>query len=356
MKILILPGDGIGPEIVAATETVLREADAKFRLGLEISHRAVGFEGLKLDGSTLSDDTLEATRAADGVILGPCDTAAYPPANEGGVGTSAVIRKELDLFANIRPSRAFAGVPALASDMDLVLVRENTEGFYADRNMFDGTGEFMPTPEVALAVRKITAEGCRRIARAGLELASERRKRLTLVHKANVLKLSDGLFLKTAEAEAKAFPDVDVEERHVDAMASDLVEMPGHFDVIVTTNMFGDILSNLCASLSGGIGLGGSLNMGKDHAVAQAAHGSAPDIAGKGIANPAAMIASTAMLLEWLGRSHNAEHFAKAGRAVHQALDAALAEGGNATADLGGNIATSAFADTVASALDPDAE
>lgn len=352
MKILILPGDGIGPEIIAATEAVLRHADAKFQLGLEISHRAVGFDGLKAEGSTLSDDVLAAARSADGVILGPCDTAAYPPPSEGGVGTSAVIRKELDLYANIRPSRAFASVPALAPDMDLVLVRENTEGFYADRNMFEGSGEFMPTADVALAVRKITAEGCRRIARAGLELAARRRKRITFVHKANVLKLSDGLFLKMAEAEAKAFPDVEVEDRHVDAIASDLVEMPGHFDVIVTTNMFGDILSNLAASLSGGIGLGGSINMGEEHGVAQAAHGSAPDIAGKGIANPTAMIASTVMLLEWLGRSHNAEQFAEAGRAVQQALDKVLADSGNATADLGGNVATTDFADAVSRALD----
>ena len=181
MKILILPGDGIGPEIMAATMTALNALNDKHALKLDFEAHAVGLPALEAGGSTLSDDLLDRIRAAEGTILGPCDTYAYPPKQEGGVNPSATIRKELDLFANIRPSRSRKGVPSAAAGMDLVMARENTEGFYADRNMFQGSGEFMPTEDVALAVRKITREGSRRIARVAFDLAQGRRGKVTMV-------------------------------------------------------------------------------------------------------------------------------------------------------------------------------
>ena len=220
----------------------------------------VGLPALEAGGSTLSDDLLDRIRAAEGTILGPCDTYAYPPKQEGGVNPSATIRKELDLFANIRPSRSRKGVPSAAAGMDLVMARENTEGFYADRNMFQGSGEFMPTEDVALAVRKITREGSRRIARVAFDLAQGRRGKVTMVHKANVLKVSDGLFRDTVREVAKSHPEVELDEVLIDAMAALLVRTPEAFDVVLTTNMFGDILSDEAAELSGGLGLGDLLS------------------------------------------------------------------------------------------------
>ncbi|MBT7944244.1 MAG: isocitrate/isopropylmalate dehydrogenase family protein, partial [Alphaproteobacteria bacterium] len=277
MKILVLPGDGIGPEIMAATVVALNVLNDTCALKLDFEQRDVGLPALATEGSTLSDALMGHIKAADGVIIGPVDTYAYPPPSEGGVNPSAAIRKELDLYANIRPSRARPGVPALTPDMDLVMARENTEGFYADRNMFSGSGEFMPTEDVALAVRKITRAGSRRIAEAAFDLAERRRKKVTVVTKANVLKVSEGLFLGEVRDVAKAHPNVELTEVLIDAMAALLVRTPAAFDVIVTTNMYGDILSDEAAELSGGLGLGASVNAGAHHGVAQAAHGSAPD-------------------------------------------------------------------------------
>jgi 3-isopropylmalate dehydrogenase len=286
----------------------------------------------------------EAARNADGIILGPCDTYGYPPADQGGTNPSSALRLALDLYANIRPSRSIAGVPALAPGMDLVIVRENTEGFYADRNMFAGSGEFMPTPEVALAVRKITAQASRRIARSACELAVKRRKKLTIVSKANVLKLSDGLFLREAKSVAAEYAGLAVEHILVDAMASHLVRSPQAFDVVVTTNMFGDILSNQAAELSGGLGLAGSLNAGDAHAMAQASHGSAPDIAGMDRANPSALIFSMAMLLDWLAKRHSIQRLADAATLIDRATLEVLADPALRTSDLGGPLGTLAFA------------
>ncbi len=348
MRILILPGDGIGPEIMAATRRVLDTLDRRLRLGLKFEERAIGLAAHAKEGSTLSDKTLAAVEAADGAILGPCDTYAYPPREKGGVNPSATMRKRFDLYANIRPSRARPGVPAKAPDMDLVVARENTEGFYADRNMFLGSGEFMPTEDVALAVRKITVAGSRRIAKAAFELARARRKKVTAVHKANVLKVSDGLFLKQVHEVGKAYPDVALDEVLIDAMAALLIRTPAAFDVIVTTNMYGDILSDEAAELSGGLGLGGSVNAGDKHGIAQAAHGAAPDIAGRGIANPTALVVSAAMLLEWLGARHKRNALSEAAEVLQRAVDKALDDPNNRTPDLGGKATTAKFGEAVA--------
>jgi 3-isopropylmalate dehydrogenase len=351
MRILILPGDGIGPEITAATRHALDALNERLRLGLKFEERPIGLAAHAEEGSTLSGATIAAIEAADGAVLGPCDTYAYPPREKGGVNPSATLRKSLDLYANIRPSRARPGVPAMAPAIDLVIARENTEGFYADRNMFLGQGEFMPTEDTALAVRKITAQGSRRIAKAAFELARLRRRKVTAVHKANVLKVSDGLFLREVREVAKGYPDVALDEVLIDAMAALLVRTPAAFDVIVTTNMYGDILSDEAAELSGGLGLGGSVNAGDRHAIAQAAHGAAPDIAGKGVANPTALMVSVAMLLEWLGARHKRNALGEAAGVLQGAVDKALGDPANRTPDLGGKATTAELGEAVASVI-----
>ncbi|WP_142847555.1 isocitrate/isopropylmalate dehydrogenase family protein [Telmatospirillum sp. J64-1] len=343
MNVLILPGDGIGPELAASARATLEALNSRFALGLVLREMDIGYASLEKSGSTIPDDVVEEAGKTDLVVLGPVDTANYPPPAEGGINPSARLRKGLDLFANIRPSRSFAGVPALAPGMDLVIVRENTEGFYADRTMFAGNGEFMPTPDLALAVRKVTREGSRRVADAAAALAAKRRKRLTIVHKANVLKLSDGMFLEEALAAAARYPGLEVDEMHVDAAASWLVRAPERFDVIVTTNMFGDILSNQAAELSGGLGMAASLNAGFDTAVAQAAHGSAPDIAGQDRANPISLLLSTAMLLEWRGERAGRNDLVQAGKALTEAVAKLVAQAETRTYDLGGTLGTKAF-------------
>jgi isocitrate/isopropylmalate dehydrogenase len=353
MNILILPGDGIGPEITTATMTVLQAVNKEFALPLTFTTEEIGLASLKNRGSTLPETVLEATRRADGVILGPVSHSDYPPRAEGGINVSSELRIVLDLYANIRPSRSREGIPHWGrTAMDLVIVRENTEGFYSDRNMVAGTGEFMPTEDIALSVRKITAFASNRIARAAFELAETRRKRVTAVHKANVIKLSEKLFLREVRKVAQDFGTVQLDEIIVDAMASYLVRDAARFDVIVTTNMFGDILSDEAAELSGSLGLAGGLNVGKDLAVAQAQHGSAPDIQGQDKANPTSLILSAAMLLEWLGQRHNHVALTKAARSINAAVDAALADPANHTRDLGGRLGTQAFANTVVEKLD----
>jgi isocitrate/isopropylmalate dehydrogenase len=352
MKILILPGDGIGPEITTATMSVLEAANKKFALSLNFTTEEIGLSSLKKRGTTLPDDVLEAAKRADGVILGPVSHYDYPPRAEGGINVSSEIRVALDLYANIRPSRSRRGIPHYGrTAMDLVIVRENTEGFYSDRNMVAGTGEFMPTEDMALSVRKITAFASNRIARAAFELAVTRRKKVTAVHKANVIKLSEQLFLREVRKVAKEFSSVQLDEIIVDAMASYLVRDAARFDVIVTTNMFGDILSDEAAELSGSLGLAGGLNVGKDLAVAQAQHGSAPDIQGQDRANPTSLILSAAMLLEWLGQRQNNPPFNKAAVSMNAAVDATLADPTTHTPDLGGKLGTQAFAAAVAKQL-----
>jgi isocitrate/isopropylmalate dehydrogenase len=351
-RLVVMEGDGIGPEITAATVAVLREADRCFRLGLSLDSVAIGLSALRRQGTTFPAAALAAAQSADGVILGPVSHNDYPAAAEGGVNPSGELRKRLDLFANIRPARSRGGFPPrCGSPVDLVIVRENTEGFYADRSMFLGSGEFMPTPDLALSVRKISRAGSTRIAEAAFALAMRRRRRLTAVHKANVLRVSDGLFLECVRAVAARYPAVAYEERIIDAMAALLVRDADQFDVIVTTNMFGDILSDEAAEIAGSLGLAASLNAGAVHAVAQAQHGSAPDLAGQDRANPSSLIGSAAMLLEWLGERREDDRLLRAGHAIDAALDRTIADPAGRTGDLGGPLGTKAFGGRVAAAL-----
>jgi 3-isopropylmalate dehydrogenase len=349
IRILVLEGDGIGPEITAATLAVLRAADAKFGLGLAFETAAIGWASHKAVGTTFPDAVEVKAKAADGVLLGPISHNDYPPRDQGGLNPSGEMRKRLELYANIRPARSRNGFPPrCGSPVDLVIVRENTEGFYADRNMFMGSGELMPTPDLALAIRKITRQGSTRIAEAAFKLALQRRKKVTCVHKANVLRVSDGLYLECTRAVAARYPQVAYEERIIDAMAALLIRDASQFDVIVTTNMYGDILSDEASEISGSLGLAASLNAGAEHAVAQAQHGSAPDIAGKNIANPASLIGSAAMLLAWLGERRKDDRLVRAASAIEAALDRVIATPDGRTPDLGGKLGTDAFGERVA--------
>jgi len=350
MQILVLAGDGIGPEITAATLAVLKAASARFDLDLNLIEDVVGHESLRRHGMTVQPELLERARAAQGLILGPTATYDFKDVAKGEINPSMYFRKNFDLFANIRPAKTYPGYPGRLGALDLVVVRENTEGFYADRNMEQGNGEILVTPDVAISLRRITRACCTRIARAAFELAIRRRRHVTLVHKANVLRIGDGLFLEECRKVATEFPDVAVDDEIVDAMMAHVVRTPQRFDVIVTTNMYGDILSDLTAELSGSLGLGGSLNAGADYAMAQASHGSAPDIAGRNVANPASLILSAALLLAWHGRRQGEPRFEKAASAIESALEAAVAAH-EVTRDIGGTLGTNEAGDALAARL-----
>ncbi|WP_316744737.1 isocitrate/isopropylmalate family dehydrogenase [Streptomyces sp. MK7] len=347
MKILVLPGDGIGPEITGATLDVLETVDKRLGLGLAYETHDIGLASLAASGTTLPDAVLRRVPLMDGVLLGPVSHYEYPPRAEGGINPSAELRTTFELFANVRPCRSRPGLSVLRTPMDLVIVRENTEGFYSDRNMYAGSGEFMPDPDLALSVRKVSARASARVARAAFELARGRRRKVTAVHKANVVKLSDGLFLREVRKVAAEFPDIEFEELIVDATAALLIRNPGRFDVVVTTNMFGDILSDEASELSGSLGLGGSVNTGDTICVAQAQHGSAPDIAGQGVANPTSLILSAAMLLDWRGRRDGDDRLRRAAALISGAVDAVLDDPATRTRDIGGHLGTAEYAAAV---------
>jgi 3-isopropylmalate dehydrogenase len=318
---------------------VLDAASRRFGLELELMHDIAGHDSLKKHGSTVTPELLEKVRTADGLMLGPMATYDFKDEARGEINPSKFFRKSLDLHANIRPARTYPGMPARFGNFDLVVVRENTEGFYADRNIESGSSEMLITQDVVVSLRRITRHCCERIARSAFELAMTRNRHVSIVHKANVLKIGDGMFIEVCHEVGKEFPEVRVDDFIVDAMMAHVVRSPEKFDVIVTTNMFGDILSDLTAELSGSLGLGGSLNAGAHHAMGQAAHGSAPDIAGRDIANPFSLILSAAMLLGWHGQRKNLPSFQIAGKAIEAAVAAAVSAG-EATRDVGGKLGT----------------
>jgi len=350
----VLSGDGIGPEIVEATVAVLGAAQERYsRLRFDWLTLPMGWEAIRATGSALPETAFEELAKCDAWILWPHDSVSYPPALREKLNPSGELRRRFDLYANIRPARAYPGLRAVCPQMDLVIARENTEGFYADRNMAWGIGEFMPTPDVALAVGKITRQGSERIARTAFALARQRRRKVAIVHKANVLRKTSGLFLEVCRSVGAEFPDVTIEDYHIDAMTAHLVRRGADFDVIVTENMFGDILSDLTGELSGSLGMAPSINASDKHAMAQASHGSAPDIAGKGVANPVGMILSAAMLLVWLSGERKDPAAGEAGQAIEQAV-AAVLEKGPRTRDLGGTASTREFTAAVVRRVSTD--
>jgi isocitrate/isopropylmalate dehydrogenase len=352
MKFLIMPGDGIGPEIVPVAVAALKALDRKLGLNIALEEVPIGFASLETAGNTFPDEALAKARESDGVIMGPTDTLAYPPLVEGGRGPSAFMRTGLDLYANIRPAKTRPGVPSAVANMDLVFARENTEGFYADRSMHLGNGEMMVTEDVAIAVRKITREASRKIAEAAFKLALQRRKKVTIVTKRNVLKMTDGLFYDTVREVGKSYPDVEIDDVIIDAMSALMVRTPEAFDVVCTSNMYGDILSDLGNELAGGLGLGGTINAGDTHVMAQCVHGSAPDIEGRDIANPTAMVLSLAMMLDWIAAREQDNKLKEAGHLLNVALDAQLADPSTCTRDLGGPIGCKAFGQALVKRLE----
>jgi 3-isopropylmalate dehydrogenase len=351
MRILVLPCDGIGPEIVASSMNVLQAANQRFDLELQFDFEEAGFVSLKKYGTTLRDEVLESARSYDGIILGTLSHADYPAPEKGGHNISARFRVDLDLYANIRPARTRSFLPSNLTEgktMDLVIMREATEGFYADRNMTRGWGEVMPSPDMALSTRKITRHCSERIARRAFELAMKRRKKVTAIHKANCFHMTDGLFLECVHAVAREFPEVELDDLLVDASTAHLVRTPERFDVLVTTNFYGDILSDLASELSGGLGLAGSVMAGDTRCCAQAQHGSAPDIAGQDKANPVSMILSVVMMLQWLGEYHGKPGLVESAVAIDRAVDQVLQDPAKRTADLGGTSGCSAFGEAVA--------
>jgi 3-isopropylmalate dehydrogenase len=353
MRIVILPGDGIGPEITAATSAVLRAASERFQLNINLEEHAVGHTSLEKSGTTVRPELLDIAKSADGLILGPTATFDFKDEARGEINPSKYFRKTLDLFANVRPARTYPGRPNRFGVFDLVVVRENTEGFYADRNMEQGNGEILVTPDVAISLRRITRMCCERIAHAACKLAMKRRKHLTIVHKANVLKIGDGMFLDVCRDAARSYSGLAVDDVLVDAMMAHVVRQPERFDVVVATNMFGDILSDLTAELSGSLGLGGSLNVGAQYAMAQAAHGSAPDIAGRDVANPISLVLSMALLLAWHGERTAGQRFEAAARAIERAVGVAMQQG-RVTGDVGGALGTTATGRAIVEILQSD--
>ncbi len=345
LRLGLVDGDGIGPEVVDSARRVVDEAlTAAGCPAPEWVSLPMGRGAIDEFGTALPESTLEGLAGTDGWILGPHDNASYPAQHR--IAPGGVIRRHFGLYANIRPAQAFPGIRAVAPDIDLVIVRENSEGFYADRNMAVGSGEFCPTPDVALSVGLVTRSACERIAHDAFRLATTRRKRVTIVHKANVLPLTMGLFRDTCYAVARDYPGITVDDEHVDAAAAHLVRSPGDYDVLVTENLFGDILSDLAAQLSGSLGTAPSLNCSATRAMAQAVHGAAPELAGHNRANPVALHRSAAMLLRWLAQRHNDPHSGRAADRIDRAVRATFAAG-IATADLGGQASTAEFTEQV---------
>ena len=338
LRIGILDGDDIGREIVPASVEIARAAAELHGVSIDWRPLAIGAAALESHGHTLPPETMAALETLDGWILGPIGHRAYPKV-ANAINPHPILRKRFNLFANVRPTRSYPDIGCLHDGVDLVIVRENNEGFQPDRNMVAGSGEFRPTDEVTLPVR---------VARAAYELARQRRKHLTYVHKDTVFKLSCGMFVEECNRLAAEYPDVRVDDVIVDTFAMRLVRDPQSFDVVVTTNMFGDILSDEAAGLVGGLGMAPGLCIGDgDVAMAQATHGSAPDIAGKGIANPYAMIESTRMMFEWLGHSRGNAGAVRMAAAMSRATTAAVADPKARTGDIRGSGNTASFTQAV---------
>jgi isocitrate dehydrogenase (NAD+) len=326
--VTLIRGDGIGTEISAATLRVLKEAGAQ----VEFDEQIAGMTGVEQVKDPLPQPTIDSIEKTRVCLKGPLAT----PKGEGYRSVNVALRQHFDLYANVRPVKNFPGVPSRYEGVDLIVVRENTEDIYAGIEHYVGPGR-----SAAESIAVITRHGSERIVRYALELArTEKRKKVTLVHKANILKYSNGLFLDVGKEVAKQYPDVQFDDLIVDACAMNLVKNPTMIDVIVTTNLFGDILSDLTAGLVGGLGVAPGANLGKDCAIFEAVHGTAPDIAGKGLANPTAIMLAAATMLDYLGQRDVATR-------VRSGVEAALANPESRTKDLKGQAGTEQFTDAI---------
>lgn len=315
-SVVMIAGDGIGPEVMAATQAVLRAAGA--RIDWVEAHAGLG--AVERFGDPLPDATIELVRKHRVALKGPCTT----PIGKGFRSINVRLRQELELFASVRPVKTLPGVKVPYENVDLIVVRENTEGLYAGM-------EHVVVPGVVESLRLVTREAAERIVRYAFELARHQgRRRLTVVHKASVLPLSDGMFLRIADRIADDYPFLEYGQQSIDHLALDLALDPTKYDVLVMENLFGDVMSDLCAGLVGGLGVVPGANIGQRYALFEAVHGSAPDIAGKGLANPIALLRSAAMMLEHIGQRTNAQR-------VEASVHRTLAAGQGLTRDLGGD-------------------
>lgn len=325
-KLTVIPGDGIGPEITAQMLRVLKAVSAPF----DYEEHPAGLVALEAVGELLPESTLRSINQTGLAIKGPTTT----PVSGGHRSLNVTLRQKFDLYANVRPVRSLPGVECRFGDVDFVIVRENTEDLYMGI-------ERMVDPDTAESIKRITRAGSERIARYALDLARRTgRRQVACVHKANIMKMSDGLFLTTAQAVASNYPDIQFRDVIVDNMCMQMVTRPSQFEVIVTQNLYGDILSDLGAGLVGGLGVAPGANIGQKAAVFEAVHGSAPDIAGQNKANPTALIQSAVLLLEHIGELEKA-------KAVMTALISTLADVNVRTGDLGGRGTTSSFTDAL---------
>jgi len=326
--VTVLTGDGIGPEIVSATIKVLEVLDG----GLEFDHAIAGGEALKQGLDLVPEETLEKIAQHPVALKGPITT----PIGRGFSSVNVSLRQHFDLFANVRPALSIPGATMRYSDIDILVVRENMEGLYS------GVGHTRSEDGERAELRSVvTRRGSTRVIRHAFKLAEQmQRRKVTVVHKANIMKSTSGLFLEVARDVAKEFPAIEFEEMIVDNCAMQLVMNPHRFDVIVTTNLFGDILSDLCAGLVGGLGLAPGANIGDERGIFEAVHGSAPDIAGQNIANPTALLLASAMMLDYLDMN-------EASNRIRAAVRQVIGEGKTLTPDLGGSASTDAYTDAL---------
>ena len=350
LKIGILLGDDIGLEVVPECVKVMKAAATRCALPIDWHELPIGKAGHDAHGHTLPPITEKALREFDGWIMGPIGHAAYPRGDPTWV--MPPVRKKFDLFAAVRPSLSHANLPSVHKDVDIVFFREITEGMLYSETVVAGAPEFRPNDDITVAMRVITRKGSHRVAREAFEMArSRKRKKVTAAHKEPVYRLACGMFAEECRKVAREFPDVTFEEMMIDSISMKLVTSPQQFDVVVTTNQFGDILTDIGAGLVGGLGLAPGLCVGEKQAMAQATHGSAPDIAGRNIANPYAMIMSGQMLLAWLSRKHNEPKVAAAAGFIHAAVHEVIAEARHLTRDLGGTASTQQMGDAIAAVV-----
>jgi 3-isopropylmalate dehydrogenase len=350
LKIGVLLGDDIGLEVVPEAVKCMKAAAAEAGMQAEWIDLPIGKIGHDKHGDATPKVTLEALKTCDGWICGPIGHNAYPRNDPTWV--MPPLRKKFELFANVKPVRSYANLPSLHKDVDIVFLRETTEGMMSSSVVHAGSGEFRPNDEISVGMRVVTRKGASRVAREAFEIARTRKKKIvTCVHKEPVYRLVCGMFAEEHRKLAKEYPDVTLNEVLVDGFAMKLVMKPQQFDVVVTTNQFGDILTDEGAGLVGGLGLAPGLVCGETQAMAQATHGSAPDIAGQNIANPYAMIMSGQMLLAWLGRKRSDPKASAAAKILDEAVDRVIAEAKHLTGDLGGKAKTHEFGNAVVAAM-----
>jgi 3-isopropylmalate dehydrogenase len=350
LKIGILLGDDIGHEVVPECVKVMKAAASRASLPIAWETLPIGKTGHDQHGHTLPAITEAALRGLDGWIMGPIGHAGYPRNDPTWV--MPPVRKKFELFAAIRPSRSYPNVTSIHKDVDIVFVRELSEGMLYSETVVAGLPEFRPNDDITIAARVITRAGSNRVAREAFEIARARqRKKVTAAHKEPVYRLTCGMFAEECRKVARDYPDVTFEEAMIDTVSMKLVMAPQQFDVVVTSNQFGDILTDIGAGLVGGLGLAPGLCVGTRQAMAQATHGSAPDIAGRNVANPYAMIVSGQMLLAWLGRKRGDAKATAAADHIQAAVDKVIREANCLTRDIGGKAGTRDMGDAVAAAV-----